>query len=190
MNPAYSDNQLLEWTLELSKKFKVNTFFETGTYHGLSARIASVHFKNIVTVENNEEYYRIASVNLNGLNNCTLHLGNSPEIMSKCLKSGDSSIFFFLDAHWYDYWPILDELNVIKEKNLKPVIAIHDFFVPDSNSNAKFGYDSYQGIALNFDYIKDSIENIYGNQYEIRYSTSSTVNSGVIFIYPLLPNKL
>jgi hypothetical protein len=188
MNPAYSDPQLLEWTLELSKKFNVKIFFETGTFHGLSSKIVSKYFDSVITVENNEEFYQISLNNLKEVNNCTVYLGNSPEIMKQHLKKDDSSVFFFLDAHWYDYWPILDELEIIREKNIKPVIAIHDFYVPDENGNAKFGFDSYLNQALNLDYIKPSLEKIYENQYEIKYSTTSTNNSGVIYIYPILNN--
>jgi hypothetical protein len=90
----------------------------------------------------------------------------------------------FIDAHWEDYFPLLDELKIIKDKNLKPVIAIHDFYVPDENGNAKFGFDSYHSQPLDFPYIKNAIENLYKNSYEIKYSTTSTINSGVIFIYP------
>jgi hypothetical protein len=35
-----------------------------------------------------------------------------------------------------------------------------------------------------FPYIKNAIEDLYDNSYEVRYSTTSTTNSGVIFIYP------
>ena len=183
MNAAYSDNELLEWTLELSKKLNLITFFETGTYHGDTAKIVSQYFKKVITIENNVEYYNVAKNNLSDIKNCSLHLGNSPELMDELLKENDSSIFFFLDAHWENYWPLLDELKIIKKKNIKPVIAIHDFYVPDANDNAKFGFDSYNNQPLNFEYIKSDIEKIYGTNYEIKYSTQSTNNSGVIYIY-------
>lgn len=184
MNPAYSDPELLEITLELSKKFNLNTFFETGTYHGNTTKIVSKYFDKVITIENNPDFYQIASNNLKDINNCDLYLGSSPEMMEKCIKKNNNSIFFFLDAHWEDYFPLLDELKIIKMKNLKPVIAIHDFYVPDENGEAKFGFDSYHSQPLDFSYIKKSIEDIYENLYEIIYSTTSTTNSGVIFIYP------
>jgi hypothetical protein len=184
MNPAYSDPELLQITLDLSKKFNLTTFFETGTYHGLSSKIISKYFDKIITIENNKNFYNISLDNLKDINNCILIHGNSSEIMEQELKKEDNSIFFFLDAHWEDYWPILDELKIIKEKNLKPVIAIHDFYVPSENGNARFGFDSYQGQPLDFNYIESSIKNIYGENFEIQYSNSSTTNSGVIYIYP------
>lgn len=184
---AYTDPELLNYTLEFSKKFNIDTFFETGTYHGDSARIASRHFKRVITVENDSQNYNISLQRLAGIENCELHFGNSPEIMDSLVDENSSNIFFFLDAHWYDYWPLLDELAVITKKKIKPVIAIHDFFVPDGNGNAKFGYDVYRGQPLNLEYIKSSIEKIYGETgYGYRLSESSTRNSGVIYIYPIV----
>jgi predicted O-methyltransferase YrrM len=184
MQPAYSDPELLQITLDLSKKFNLTTFFETGTYHGDTSKILSKYFDQVITVENNPEFYQVALDNLKEITNCKLVLGNSPEVMEQYLEQDNSSIFFFLDAHWEHYWPLLDELKIIKEKNLKPIIAIHDFFSPDENGDPKFGFDSYHGQPLDFNYIKSSIENIYGEKYEIKYNTSSTTNSGVIYIFP------
>jgi hypothetical protein len=184
MQPAYSDPELFQITLDLSKKFNLTTFFETGTYHGKTAKIVSNYFDKVVTIENNQNFYQTALDTLKDTPNCTLHLGSSPEMMEKHIEKNDNSIFFFLDAHWEDYFPLLDELKIIKDKNLKPVIAIHDFYVPDENGNAKFGFDSYHNQPLDFPYIKNAIEDLYDNSYEVRYSTTSTTNSGVIFIYP------
>ncbi len=102
----------------------------------------------------------------------------------------EDNVIIFLDAHGGDYWPILDELKVIREKKIRPFIIIHDFFVPDEkdNSKAKFGYDSYNGIKLDLNYIKESLLKIYRNYndnihtYVYSYSISPTLNSGVIYI--------
>lgn len=184
MNPAYSDPQLLEWTLALSKKHKAKTFFETGTYHGHTSKIVSEYFTEVTTVENNPDHHTLAMETLRDVPNCTLHLGSSPDVMNQQLQQQQKGVVFFLDAHWNDYWPVLDELRIIKEKNITPVIIIHDFYVPNVDGSAMFGFDSYNGQPLNFDYIKTSIESIYGEKYQIKYSTTSTTDSGVIYIYP------
>ena len=59
MNPAYSDTELLEITLELSKKFKLTTFLETGTYHGETAKIVSKYFNKVITIESNQDFHQI-----------------------------------------------------------------------------------------------------------------------------------
>lgn len=184
MAAAYSDPELLQRTLELSKRFNLTTFCETGTYHGETAAIVSDYFDRVVTVENNMEFFKIAQNRLKDINNCELYFGNSPEIIQDRFEGNDNKVFFFLDAHWYDYLPLLDELSVIKEKCISPVIAIHDFYVPDENGNALFGYDSYKGQPLNYSYIESHVNDLYGDNVEVKYSSSSMVNSGVIYLYP------
>lgn len=96
----------------------------------------------------------------------------------------DTQPLIFLDAHWYKN-PLLSELHAIATHGIKPVIAIHDFKVPD---HPELGYDVYakQNITYDFAYIKESIENIYGKDgYEYHYNSEATGDKrGCIFIYP------
>ena len=116
--------------------------------------------------------------------NLKLHLGNSVDVLNEIIKQNEENILLFLDSHWYEL-PILKELEVIFFKKIKPVILIHDFFVPDENGNSKFGFDTYDGVKLDFNLIKDYIEKIYDNEYDFHYTSEiDCVNSGIIFIYP------
>ena len=66
------------------------------------------------------------------------------------------------------------------------MILIHDFFVPNDKGDAKFGYDSYKGQPLNLDYVRESLDKIYGeNQYNYFYSDKVEINSGLIYIEPV-----
>jgi hypothetical protein len=184
---------------DLIEKFKIKRVVETGTYLGWSTR----YFKNmnvyVDTIEINKNYLYKAKFNLLSSNNVKFHLGSSPVVLDKILKKNESNILFFLDAHWDNYWPLKDELNVIYKKGIKPVICIHDFFVPggnklrngdnfilvDSGKGSKFGYDEYLGIPLDINYIKEEIEKIYNNKYEYHYTSKiDKVDSGIIYIYP------
>lgn len=189
MNPAYSDPQLLQWTLEIAKRYNLTTFLETGTYLGWTSKIVSNYFEKVITIENNYQYYLEAVENLKENKNCYLYHGSSYEVMDKILKEGDDKIFFFLDAHWYEELPLLNELKIIKDKKIKPIIAIHDFFVPDENGMAKFGFDTYGDQRLDFEYIKKALIEIYGEKFYIKFSSESTNNSGVIYILPYLKNE-
>jgi len=182
---AYSDKNLLETTINLCEKFKITKFVETGSYHGGSAKIVSQYIRTVHTIENNPELHEIAKDNLRGVPNVKLHFGSSQEILKDILVENEENIFLFLDAHWGEYWPLIDELKVIAEKKIRPVIAIHDFFVPP---NGKFSYDIHpsNGTVLNFDYVKDSIEEIYEGKYEYFYNVEcSDINSGIVYICPL-----
>ena len=181
---AYLDQYLLDTTLDLCLKYKLTKFVETGSYHGGSAKIVSKYIRDVHTIENNPELFKISQENLKNCPNINLHFGSSPDVLEQILDEGDNNLFLFLDAHWGLYWPLLDEFKVIKQKNIRPVIAIHDFFVPP---DGEFGYDVHpgDGTILNFDYIKDSIDLIYDGEYEYFYNTkSSDINSGIIYICP------
>lgn len=184
--PAFSDQELREKTIELVQKFNISKIYETGTYHGGSVNILSKLFPQvqITTYEINEEFLQIAR-GINAINsNVTIRNINSPEGLKNDLKEGEENILLFLDAHWYNYWPILDELAVIKEKQIKPsIIIIHDFFVPDGAGRSKFPFDSYHGQPLDMPYIEKSLKEIYGeNGYEYEYATKTDISTGVVYI--------
>ena len=97
------------------------------------------------------------------------------------LRGLKGNILLYLDAHWFNSWPIIDELNQIAILGIKPIIVIHDFFVPKCPN---LGYDTYKGQKLDFQYIKPSIEKIYGiSGYKYYYnSKAGGANRGVIYI--------
>src|SRR5690606_34701363 len=105
-----------------------------------------------------------------------------PDILTYHEGGGDK-ILFFLDAHWQQYNPLLDELKVIAEAGLKPVIVIHDFKVPFRDD---LGYDSYNGQDYDYTWIQDSLHAIYGSNFTTRYNDQATgAKRGVIIIEPI-----
>ena len=185
---ALEDKFVFEEFQKLIQEFNIKKIIETGTYYGWSSIILSKFNLPVKTIEYSEENYKIAQNNLSEKNieNVDIILGSSSEVLNTILEENEEGLFLFLDAHWYDYWPIHDELNVCIRKNIKPIIAIHDFFVPNENGEAKFGYDRYKEQKLDFDYIKDYLIKIYGeNKFEYHYNDKiESVDSGLIYIYP------
>jgi len=118
--------------------------------------------------------------------------------MKNIISNGEKDLLIFLDAHWENYWPVKDELNTLIEKDVRPIICIHDFFVPGgnifvdkygkrirSNDGSKFGYDQYNGVALDLNYITEELNKLYPEGFDYHYSSQvSEVDSGLIFIYP------
>jgi len=154
----------------LVKKNNVQLIIETGTYLGNTAKKFST-LTNVLTCEINKDYYLKAVENIGEIKNIKSFLGNSVDILreNKRLLEG-LNLLFFLDAHWYDYCPLMDELNLISELGLKPIIVIHDFKVPGKD----FGYDSYNGKAFDYELIEKSVELIYGkNGFEYYYNKDS-----------------
>jgi len=160
---AFEDKFLKEELYNLLKKFNIDTIIETGTYKGWSTNLLAQTGKKIITIEINSEYLEEAKKNNSHHENIEFHLGSSEKIIEKIIAVNDNrNILFFLDAHWEEYWPILNELEVIRSKELKPVIIIHDFYVPNGQGVAKFHFDEYKNHKLEFSYVKPSIDLLYG----------------------------
>lgn len=174
----------------LCNKFNVKTIVETGTFKGGSTLEFCSLADKVFTIEINKTYYETNTKLFQQHEQLpiTAIQGTSPIEMRKIVKGVygkfTSPALFYLDAHWHKYNPLLDELKVIKELKLKDcLIAIHDFKVPGK----KFGYDRFSdGTEYTFDFIKKSIEQIYGvDGYSYHYNSEAEgANRGIIFIYP------
>lgn len=162
---------------------KVKTVIETGTFYGNTTMAFCDMVPKVVTIEAKPQYYDIslnkflkAGVKVYSL------FGKSEDILSQALRIADQPVLFYLDAHWENHCPLLDELRIIAEHNIKPVIVIHDFQVP---GRADLGYDSYKGQPLNIQWIESALKSIYGDKLNYHYNEKATGHKrGVIFIEP------
>ena len=65
------------------------------------------------------------------------------------------NIFFYLDAHWYNYLPLNNELEIIFSSWNSPIVMIDDFEVP----NTDYQFDDYGDIGrINLDYIAPTVD--------------------------------
>ena len=80
--------------------------------------------------------------------------------------------------------PLLNEIKLCSNNSIKPIIIIHDFFVPDGNGKAKFQYDTWQGKAINLDYVYQALCEVYGVDNFNYYFLPEQEISGVIYIEP------
>jgi hypothetical protein len=190
---ALEDKYAFEDIQKLAEKFNIKRIIETGTYKGWSTNRLCDLGVPVETIEVDESNFKEAKSFLSSRDNVKMYHGSSPEILETILEDGEENLLFFLDAHWYEYWPLKDELRVIAEKNIKPVISIHDFYVPNGiNNEGKFGFDSWvdketnEFKQLDLDYIKESLEKIFGEKYEYHYNSQfDSVDRGLIYIYPI-----
>ena len=134
------DIYLKKEIFRLIKKHKVRTVIETGTYLGDTTMELSRLVKKVYTIEINSQFSALAKLRCKSQTNIIYLIGNSPDIFRRILPNIKKPILFFLDAHWFDYWPIRDEIKaILKHSGSANIIVIHDFYVPGKN----FGYDSY-----------------------------------------------
>jgi len=132
---------------------------------------AASNFK-IYSIEFNPDFYQNAKAVFASNPNIILENQSSEQFLRKSIDNGilskDDSCFFFLDAHWEEYWPLRDELTQVL-KLPRFVVAIDDFAVP---GHPEFVFDSYKDIACNWDYIKDLFR-----------------DKNVSVYYPIKPNR-
>lgn len=185
MKAFNTDVKLAERFLDLREEYKINVAIETGTYHGETTKWLAENFDVVYTVEYNKIYLEEAQSRMAGYFNIRSYLGSSVDLLGNFLhECKDNNVIVFLDAHWYAN-PVLQELDRIYESGIKPVLAIHDFKVPN---RPDLGYDLYpeQNIIYEWEWIKQKIDSIYGiDQYNIEYNDYSEKNMrGCIFILP------
>ena len=105
-----------ELTLVLKKRHGLDYFFETGTLVGHTAQWASEHFKEVVTVDINQ--------NLKSAGNIFACSGDSAEYLKgyRFLQPH----LFWLDAHTNDVCRVLEEIQAINDSGLRHVILVDD----------------------------------------------------------------
>lgn len=152
------------------EKLQVKQFVETGTYLGHTCRYLAAKFPllQIRTIEVNDDFYMIAKRHLSKFSNVQQIIGNSSKEVERLLKSGsvENGTLFFLDAHWYNYLPLNDEIRSIEKYLTKAIYLIHDFEIPERND---FGYDVCNDEKIDVLLLRKSISNL--NQVKVFLST-------------------
>lgn len=181
MESFNGDYFVREEFIKIKEIFNIKNVVETGTCLGSTTMFFSENFDNVFSVEINDTYLQIAKERNP---NANYYLGSSDILLPSIIENLVDKTIFFLDAHWENHCPLLAELDCISKMEDKPIIVIHDFFVPNSN----LGYDAYNGQVFNFDWIKSKLDSIYSSEnYEYYYNTderSTEVKRGLIYILP------
>jgi len=180
---------------EIIKLFNVNKFIETGIHHGETLGAAVDWFSElyedfkrkdnsgryaIYEVDSVKEYCDAASEKYSKINNIVIAHDSSEKYLKRLIDENtfheDDHCMFYLDAHWYDYWPLRDEMKEILRLK-RAIILIDDFYVPGK----PFDYDSYQGARLDLNYIRDLIS---GRSHDIYYTAiGNRDNRGMAIIF-------
>lgn len=178
--PFNGDRYIEQEFLKLKARFNIRNAVETGTCLGSTTIFLSNNFEKVYTIEISRSFLNIARQKFISHKNIEVFEGDSVEVLSNNLNHLNDQTIYFLDAHWLDNCPLKNELCAIKGR--KPVIVIHDFYVPGSS----LGYDSYNGQPFTFEWLKPQIDAIYDG-YEYYYNTdekSEGAKRGVLYITP------
>ncbi|MBS0656375.1 MAG: class I SAM-dependent methyltransferase [Verrucomicrobia bacterium] len=144
----------------LKQSYPITTVIETGTFEGGSTAFFAKLFEEVHTIDNNSHFLDIAKKELSSLQNIQFHLGSSQKVLTNILPSlKDRFILFYLDAHWENYWPLLDEIEAIsKTHHQHCIIVVDDVKVP---GRPDIPYDSYGEHECSYAYVKRKLEKTF-----------------------------
>ncbi len=182
---------------DIIKLCNVNKFVETGIHHGETLGTVIGWFSElyddfrkkdvpgkytIFDVDLVKEYYDKAKENYAQHNkNVSIANESSENFLKRLINEGafteEDNCMFYLDAHWYSYWPLRNEIEEIL-KLKKAIILIDDFHTPGRS----FGYDTYHGTRLGLNYIKDLIQNKTNYIYYAAIANRDNRGMGIIFL--------
>jgi hypothetical protein len=151
---------------------------ETGTFRGTTtAFIASSTLVPIETVEIQRQYFLFSKWMLRPYRHVSISQENSVPFLRSLIarrRPISETWFVYLDAHWYNYLPLLDELKLIFDNVPNAVVMIDDFQVP---GDAGYGFDDYGETGrLTLDYLAP----LAGHDFTIFYpSIPSSEESGM-----------
>jgi len=123
-------------------------------------------------------------------NSIKANLGSSPDVIARTApawlsaKEGQDRHFFFLDAHWGNVCPLLDELDAIAQAGIRPVIMIHDWQVPD---RPDLGHDYFpDGRPFALEHITTALDLIYGREgWDYHYNDEAEgARRGILYVEP------
>lgn len=180
------DTVVADTVVQLVKDLNIDCIVETGTHIGKTTAFLAEEFPSlsVYTVEVKFETFLMAERNLKRIGNVKQFCGSSEKILEQLLPTlSGKRILFYLDAHWEDYWPLLDELKEIAKTHQDSCcIVIDDFNVP----NRSFKYDSYKNQPLDLQFIHKDIKTIYTSPFSFfnDRTTRNPVAVGKIYCIP------
>ena len=164
---------------------KITTIVETGINEGKSTCQFARLVDRVIGIDIEPDCVRSAERNVAaaGLNNVTLKVGDSPGVLREVMPTLPDETIFFLDAHWLEAWPLLDEIATIPPG--KGVIVLHDVKVPDRD----FGYDEYKGQPLDYGYVKEALTR-WSPTHRVEHNRNADgCRRGLMFIFPDAPRE-
>lgn len=180
LQPFNKAPELSSFFAYLKSAYPIDTVIETGTWRGKTTAFFSFLFAQVHTIEISTEVYRNAKEILKPYSNITCHLGSSEKVLSQLLPSlRDRPLLFYLDAHWRQFWPLLQELNEISKTHRDNcIIVIDDFKVPGRED---IPYDSYENKECSYEYIKNGLSEIF-SEYTFHYLIPKSIHCRAKFV--------
>jgi hypothetical protein len=146
--------------VDIIAKLQPYAIVETGTSLGATTELMSQTGLLVFTIELHPRNYGFARARFWRRQKVKLLHGDSRASLVKLFDGAlqplsNRTIFFYLDAHYYDDLPLAEEIDIIFSQCPLAVVMVDDFEVP---SDVGYGYDDYgPGRALVSGYIRPAI---------------------------------
>ncbi len=134
---------------------KIEMIIETGTFRGTTTELFAATTLPVFTAEIHPRFFSFSKTRFTK-RTTNIHLYNSDSraflrLLANSNIGLNQSIFFYLDAHWEENLPLMEELEIIFDNWHRAIVMIDDFHVPDTD----YFYDNYgPGKALTTELIK------------------------------------
>jgi len=187
--------------------FNLDTFIETGTFHGDGVAHALNYFDTIHSIEIDKELAQDAIERFKDNPGVHIHLGTSVEVLELLLPNIDGNILFWLDAHFpgadahkvrYDNEPDMDiraplsrELELISQlrPNKKDVMIIDDLWMYEDGPFAWGSFDSHAkkcNLDINLETIMKgaTLDSFYAAHEDTHNFTKRYEHQGYLIVTP------
>jgi len=111
---------------EYAKRFNIKIFVETGTNKGNMIAANLDVFEKIYSIELDKKFYRIAKKRFLKNKKVDLILGESTKKLPEVLEKISEPALFWLDAHFANFSPVMQELKHIFNHKIKNHVILID----------------------------------------------------------------
>lgn len=144
------------------RKFSCDAIIETGCFAGDTTEYLVRKYPDLTVISCDivEDYQSFTKERVSFAKNATVLHGSSNDIVREYANKFKFP-FLYLDAHWYEYWPIDDEISSVDSG----ILCIDDFDI----KNGRYGFDVYKGRTCGPEILRpfsDKIKKFYTNNPE------------------------
>jgi len=189
--PFNGDTFICDEFLRIKDQYNINLAIETGSCMYSTTSWLADNFNIVYTVEVNQEYANYGKHKISHKFNTHPTISDSVTYLERLLPqliNKTDNCIYFLDAHWGDHCPLLEEMNAIChiQTEQPPVITIHDFYT----GTEELGYDSYNGQRFDLSFIDSAIKKLemaFGCNYNAHFNKvdqSEGAKRGIVYLTP------
>lgn len=143
MLPMNGQAARLEMTREIFELCGIEQVVETGAFRGATTEWMAQFGKPVFSLEISPVYAAYTSARVKAYANVEVRNTDSVNGIAELARNTPAcrlTTFFYLDAHWYDYLPLREELELVFGNFPRAIVMIDDFAVPD---DPDYVYDDY-----------------------------------------------